>query len=232
MNMNMRSGMNMGGSGGGMNMGGGSGGMNMGGGGGGMNMGGGGGGSGSRSMGGSGSGGDRSMGGGGGGGRSMGGGGDSEDNYISYANLLKENFEGTSLDNLQTNNGNNGNGNDNKSESKKKVRIIDVSEENDNEGNNDELIDLIKDNVISKKNKKGIKKIEKEAKSFFNINYKEFALLFFIYFLLSQEMIKDCFAIYFTSLNPDDSGRIGIKGVIIYGLLLTTLFIILRNYFL
>lgn len=217
MNMNMRSGMNMGGSGGG---------MNMGGGGGGMNMGGGGGGSGSRSMGGSGS----------GGGRSMGGGGDSEDNYISYANLLKENFEGTSLDNLQTNNGNNGNGNgngnDNKSESKKKVRIIDVSEENDNEGNNDELIDLIKDNVISKKNKKGIKKIEKEAKSFFNINYKEFALLFFIYFLLSQEMIKDCFAIYFTSLNPDDSGRIGIKGVIIYGLLLTTLFIILRNYFL
>jgi hypothetical protein len=215
--MNMRSGMNMGGSGGG---------MNMGGGGGGMNMGGGGGGSGSRSMGGSGS----------GGGRSMGGGGDSEDNYISYANLLKENFEGTSLDNLQTNNGNNGNGNgngnDNKSESKKKVRIIDVSEENDNEGNNDELIDLIKDNVISKKNKKGIKKIEKEAKSFFNINYKEFALLFFIYFLLSQEMIKDCFAIYFTSLNPDDSGRIGIKGVIIYGLLLTTLFIILRNYFL
>jgi hypothetical protein len=227
MNMNMRSGMNMGGSGGG---------MNMGGGGGGMNMGGGGGGSGSRSMGGSGSGGDRSMGGGGGGGRSMGGGGDSEDNYISYANLLKENFEGTSLDNLQTNNGNNGNGNgngnDNKSESKKKVRIIDVSEENDNEGNNDELIDLIKDNVISKKNKKGIKKIEKEAKSFFNINYKEFALLFFIYFLLSQEMIKDCFAIYFTSLNPDDSGRIGIKGVIIYGLLLTTLFIILRNYFL
>ena len=223
MNMNMRSGMNMGGGGGGMNMGGGGGGMNMGG-----------GGSGSRSMGGSGSGGDRSMGGGGGGGRSMGGGGDSEDNYISYANLLKENFEGTSLDNLQTNNGNNGNGNgnDNKSESKKKVRIIDVSEENDNEGNNDELIDLIKDNVISKKNKKGIKKIEKEAKSFFNINYKEFALLFFIYFLLSQEMIKDCFAIYFTSLNPDDSGRIGIKGVIIYGLLLTTLFIILRNYFL
>lgn len=228
MNMNMRSGMNMGGSGmggGGMNMGGGGGGSGMGG--GGMNMGGGGGGSGS----GGGSGG-RSM-----GGRSTGGGGDSEDNYISYANLLKENFEGTSLDNLQTNNGNNGNngngnGNDNKSESKKKVRIIDVSEENDNEGNNDELIDLIKDNVISKKNKKGIKKIEKEAKSFFNINYKEFALLFFVYFLLSQEMIKDCFAIYFTSLNPDDSGRIGIKGVIIYGLLLTTLFIILRNYFL
>jgi len=220
----MRSGMNMGGSGGGMNMGSG-GGMNMGS-GGGMNMGSGGGGS--RSMGGgrSSGGGSRSS----GGGMNMGGGGgDSEDNYISYANLLKENFEGTSLDNLQTNKGN---GNDNKSESKKKVHIIDVSEENDNEGNNDELIDLIKDNVISKKNKKGIKKIEKEAKSFFSINYKEFALLFFIYFLLSQEMIKDCFAIYFTSLNPDDSGRIGIKGVIIYGLLLTTLFIILRNYFL
>jgi hypothetical protein len=162
--------------------------------------------------------------------------GSSENNYINYANLLKENFEGTSLDNLDSGSGNS-----------KRVRIKDVDIEKDNDKlvnlieDNDELVDLIKDNVINsevinseviKKNRKGIKKIENKAKSFLNINYKEFALLFFIYFLLSQEMIKDGFALYFTSLNPDESGRIGVKGVIIYGLLLTTIFILLRNYLL
>lgn len=169
---------------------------------------------------------------GGGGGGAMGnggygGGGGGEESYISYANLLKENFEGTSLDNLDSGNKKK----ESESKSKSKREINKEEEEED-----DELVDLIKDNIINneiiKKNKKGIKKIEKKTKSFLNINYKEFALLFFIYFLLSQEMIKDGFALYFTSLNPDDSGRIGVKGVIIYGLLLTTIFILLRNYLL
>lgn len=162
----------------------------------------------------------------GGGGGAMGN-GSGEESYISYANLLKENFEGTSLDNLDSST------KKKESESKSKSkREINKEEEED-----DELVDLIKDNIINnneiiKKNKKGIKKIEKKTKSFLNINYKEFALLFFVYFLLSQEMIKDGFALYFTSLNPDNSGRIGVKGVIIYGLLLTTIFILLRNYLL
>ena len=163
------------------------------------------------------------------GGYGGGGGGGGEESYISYANLLKENFEGTSLDNLDS--GNKKKESESKSKSKSKREINKEEEEDD-----DELVDLIKDNIINneviKKNKKGIKKIEKGAKSFLNINYKEFALLFLIYFLLSQEMIKDGIAIYFTSLNPDNSGRIGVKGVIIYGLLLTTIFILLRNYLL
>lgn len=181
-----------------------------------------------------GGGGGNGGGGGGGGSNGYGSGGGGDNNYISYANLLKENFEGTSLDNLGSGNGN-GNGSGSGSGSGKKVRIKEVNIEKDNE-ENEELVDLIKDNIINneviKKNKKGIKKIENKAKSFFSINYKEFALLFFVYFLLSQEMIKDGVALYFTSLNPDESGRIGVKGVIIYGLLLTTIFILLRNYFL
>ena len=214
--MNMRSNGNM-------NMIGTNGGGSYGGGGnGGGSYGGGGGGGGGSSGGGGGSYG----GGGGGGGGSSGGSGGGEDNYISYANLLKENFEGTSLDNLDS-------GNKKKESEGKRVRIKNVDKDNEED---DDLVDLIKDNIINneviKKNKKGIKKIEKGAKSFLNINYKEFALLFFIYFLLSQEMIKDGIAIYFTSLNPDNSGRIGVKGVIIYGLLLTTIFILLRNYLL
>lgn len=60
-------------------------------------------------------------------------------------------------------------------------------------------------------------------------NYKDFLILFILYFVLSQEMIKDFFARYFTSLNSDDEGKIGIQGVIIYGLILTILFMIIKK---
>ena len=60
-------------------------------------------------------------------------------------------------------------------------------------------------------------------------NLKEFIILFGIYFLLSQEMVKDLFGQYFTSLNPDDSGKVHVKGVIIYGLILTVLFMVLKK---
>jgi hypothetical protein len=60
-------------------------------------------------------------------------------------------------------------------------------------------------------------------------NLKEFIILFGVYFLLSQEMVKDIFAQYFTSLNADDSGRVHVKGVIIYGLILTILFMVLKK---
>jgi hypothetical protein len=62
-------------------------------------------------------------------------------------------------------------------------------------------------------------------------NYKDFFILFILYFLLSQEMIKDFFARYFSSLNPDDEGKIGVQGVIIYGLILTILFMIIKKLF-
>lgn len=60
-------------------------------------------------------------------------------------------------------------------------------------------------------------------------NIKDFVILFGVYFLLSQEMIKDLFAQYFTSLNPDDTGKVHVKGVIIYGLILTILFMVMRK---
>jgi hypothetical protein len=43
-------------------------------------------------------------------------------------------------------------------------------------------------------------------------------------------MIKDFFSKYFNSLNPDDEGKIGIGGVIIYGLILTVLFMIIKKF--
>jgi hypothetical protein len=61
-------------------------------------------------------------------------------------------------------------------------------------------------------------------------NYKDFILLFALYFLLSQEMIKDFFAKYFTSLNPNEEGRVNIQGVIIYGLILTILYMLSKKF--
>ena len=62
-------------------------------------------------------------------------------------------------------------------------------------------------------------------------NYKDFLILFILYFILSQEMIKDFFSKYFTSLNPDDEGKVNIQGVIIYGLILTIFYILIRKIF-
>jgi hypothetical protein len=59
---------------------------------------------------------------------------------------------------------------------------------------------------------------------------KDFILLFSIYFILSQDMIKDLFAGYFTCLNPDNEGKVGVKGVIVYGLLLTIIFMLSKKY--
>ena len=60
-------------------------------------------------------------------------------------------------------------------------------------------------------------------------NYKDFLVLFILYFILSQYMVKDFFARYFSSLNPDDEGKVNIQGVIIYGLILSVLFIVIRK---
>jgi lysyl-tRNA synthetase class I len=60
---------------------------------------------------------------------------------------------------------------------------------------------------------------------------KDFVLLFSIYFLLSQDMIKDFFSKYFTSLNADSEGKVNVQGVIIYGLILTVLFTMTRKLF-
>lgn len=61
--------------------------------------------------------------------------------------------------------------------------------------------------------------------------YNDFLILFIIYFVLSQEMIKDFFGNYFSSLNPDSEGKVGIQGIIIYGLILTISFMIIRKFF-
>jgi hypothetical protein len=60
--------------------------------------------------------------------------------------------------------------------------------------------------------------------------FKEFGLLFAIYFLMSQDMVKDFISNYFTSLNPDETGKVSMKGVLVYGLLMCVLFFLIRKF--
>lgn len=126
----------------------------------------------------------------------------------------------------------------------------DISNDLSNEFENYENYDSSENIKENKKPKKSFKYKENIKKTFENMmsengvpgsesvssyifddlfNIKDFVILFGVYFLLSQEMIKDLFSQYFTSLNPDDTGRVNVKGVIIYGLILTILFMILRK---
>lgn len=91
--------------------------------------------------------------------------------------------------------------------------------------------DEIKKTVENMMSENGVPVSESMSSYIFDdlFNWKDFIVLFGIYFLLSQEMIKDLFAQYFTSLNPDDTGKVHVKGVIIYGLILTVLFMVLRK---
>ena len=96
-----------------------------------------------------------------------------------------------------------------------------------------EVVETIEDFVTDTKLTNSTKTYSNYTVWFFDecFNYKDFLVLFVLYFVLSQEMIKDFFAKYFSCLNPDDEGKIGIQGVIIYGLILTVLFMVIKKIF-
>jgi hypothetical protein len=99
--------------------------------------------------------------------------------------------------------------------------------------NKEKLDNLIKDNIENFVEDKIPVKNSKNILSYLFddcFGVKDFILLFSIYFILSQDMIKDLFSSYFTCLNPDDEGKVGVKGVIVYGLILTIIFMLSKKY--
>ena len=163
-------------------------------------------------------------------------------NMSNMQNNLLDNIENLSLDGIELNklsNDNNFKMKDKISENDTLIKKFTNKIINDLEGNESNELN----NSKSKKKSKSIIKdtIEKfaevdnnEEESYYsmimnNINIKDFIIIFVLYFILSQEMIKDFFSNYFTSLNPDDEGKINVQGVIIYGLILAILFVIIQR---
>jgi hypothetical protein len=102
-----------------------------------------------------------------------------------------------------------------------KRRIIDNSEDNDTDTNTNTNTDTDTDNEV--KHKSGL------YGELVNM-LKEPFLLIFIYVLLSQGFIKKLFSGYFNQLHSNpETGGVPITGVLIYGVILTTIFMISRK---
>jgi hypothetical protein len=56
----------------------------------------------------------------------------------------------------------------------------------------------------------------------------DFFVIYFLYLIMSTNMVKDIFADRIDALNPDDEGKINCFGIIIYGFIFAILCIIIK----
>lgn len=98
---------------------------------------------------------------------------------------------------------------------------------------NDEILIKKTKFLKKKKNIKNNKKIKNDKKNNYNFgiieNVKEILLLTFIYYILSTEPIRNIFTFFIKITNMDSNGNISYLGIIIYGLIIATIFVALRN---
>ncbi len=74
-------------------------------------------------------------------------------------------------------------------------------------------------------------KIKKEKKTFLQKISQYLidpVILFVIYVLMSQDFVKHTIGKYVTVINPDESGLVGIKGILAYGIVLVIIYNITR----
>lgn len=99
--------------------------------------------------------------------------------------------------------------------------------------NLDQILDDINDNPPTKLKKKNKNKNKKNNNP---INYqkyfKEGILLVVIYVLYSNSVVRKFFANYITQLNKGPDGKVSIIGLIIYGIIIATTFLISKYYLL
>jgi len=59
---------------------------------------------------------------------------------------------------------------------------------------------------------------------------REPLIIFVLFVILSQPFIKDTISKYIPQVNPDMTGKFGLTSVIIYGVILSTLFIVVKKF--
>ncbi len=60
--------------------------------------------------------------------------------------------------------------------------------------------------------------------------FREPLIIFLLFVLLSHPFVKNNLGKYIKQINPDDSGRVGLTGIVIYGVLLATLFYLVKKF--
>ena len=83
---------------------------------------------------------------------------------------------------------------------------------------------------IKKENSKTIENFNSEENSYFDI-FREGLLLWIIYMILSQNIVKNIFGLLIDALNPNDNGVYDVYGVSIYGIILVILFLVFKHIF-
>ena len=66
--------------------------------------------------------------------------------------------------------------------------------------------------------------------SFIPKEWREPLLLLVVYLLFSQQLVKQTFTNYIPQLRPDAEGKVGLFGVLIYGILIVTFYFLARKY--
>jgi hypothetical protein len=113
-------------------------------------------------------------------------------------------------------------------------KISSINELKENINNKEKNKEKNKPKTIEKMTKDSSSEVKKSNDIIEKIlsydDVRDFMIIFAVFFLLSQDMIKDFFSEYVTYLNPDDEGKIGVKGVFVYGVLLAVLFLVIRKF--
>ena len=106
---------------------------------------------------------------------------------------------------------------------KKKIKKKKKDDDNDDNDDNDEIDDFKNnkdDDLEEKKNKNSELKIPDIL--------KDLLLIWIIFIILSNGIIKNFIAKYINAINPDETGIVGFKGIVIYGLLLASSYVLIK----
>jgi hypothetical protein len=95
----------------------------------------------------------------------------------------------------------------------------------------DELAKDINDN-LNEKEEFDTDSEEKDSDNFtlsIPNNFKDPLLLLIIFVILSQSSVRQLFGKYITFINPDEEGVVSLMGIVIYGVILVTIYMLIKK---
>ncbi|ARF09781.1 hypothetical protein Indivirus_3_30 [Indivirus ILV1] len=126
--------------------------------------------------------------------------------------MERSNTIGTTIDNLRN------------MQQKEHVEIQKLKDDFDIEELTKDINDNIPDETFT-----SVSETKDDKSTYIPIGWKDPFLLLFIYLILSQALVRQFIGKYIPQLNPCADGTIGFMGVLIYGILLVTIYFISKS---
>ena len=140
---------------------------------------------------------------------------------------MEPSMSGTSIDNLRALQNNSNTSNSNRDQNEGFIRKGNTNEKQDFDI--DELTRDINDNIPDDTFVSITESVDDEKTSTIPFGWKEPLLLLLVYLLMSQAIVRQTAGTYIKQLNPGPDGTVGFIGVLIYGILLVTIYFILKK---